>query len=57
MDSNLLNIKEASEYLRISSATLYNLMKKDVLKTVKIGKRTLFDKKDIDTFIEQSKRN
>ncbi|MEO5356441.1 MAG: helix-turn-helix domain-containing protein [Nitrospirae bacterium YQR-1] len=57
MAINLLNIKEASEYLRISRATLYNLMKKDVLKTVKIGKRTLFDKKDIDTFIEQSKRN
>lgn len=50
-----MNVEEAADYLRISRATLYNLMKKGELKPVKIGKRTLFDTDDLKKFFEGHK--
>lgn len=55
MDNKLMNVAEAADYLRISRASLYNLMKKGELKPVKIGKRTLFDSEDVKKFVEGQK--
>ena len=51
----LLTVEEVMETLRISRPTLYRLLKSDMLIPVRIGKRTLFDQKDIRSFVEASK--
>ncbi len=56
-DRRLFTVKEAMEYLRISRPTLYRLINQGKLKPVKIGKRTLLDKADLDRLIEESKGN
>ncbi|MEO0248648.1 MAG: helix-turn-helix domain-containing protein [candidate division WOR-3 bacterium] len=53
--SRLLTVKETCKYLRISAPTLYRMLERNELITVKIGKRTLFDKKDLDAYIDSSK--
>ena len=53
--SRLLTVKEACTYLRISAPTLYRMLERQELVPVKIGKRTLFDKKDLDVYIDASK--
>lgn len=55
MTEGLLTVNETLNYLKIGRTTLYALVKEGRLKTVKIGKRTLFDKRDIDKFIEENK--
>jgi excisionase family DNA binding protein len=52
----LFTVRETCAYLRISPPTLYRMLVRDELIPVKIGKHTLFDKKDLDTFIEGSKK-
>lgn len=53
--SRLLTVDEAAKMLRISRASLYTLMKNKKIRVTRIGGRTLFDRKDIDDFIEKSK--
>ncbi len=53
--SRLLTVKETCSYLRISPPTLYRMIERRELIPVKIGKRTLFDKKDLDRFIDAAK--
>lgn len=52
----LLNLKEASEYLRVAPRTLYNWSSRKRIPTIKIG-GLKFAKEDLDTLIEKSKRN
>ncbi|EDP75545.1 helix-turn-helix domain-containing protein [Hydrogenivirga sp. 128-5-R1-1] len=54
-ERRLFTVKEALEYLRISRPTFYRLIKQGKIKPVKIGKRTLIDKNDLDRLIEESK--
>jgi len=54
-ESPLLTVEEAARYLRISRPMVYRLLQTKQLRPVKIGSRTLFDKKDLDRFIEESK--
>jgi excisionase family DNA binding protein len=53
--SRLFTVKETCKYLRISPPTLYRMIERDELVPVKIGKRTLFDRKDLDMFIDAAK--
>ena len=55
IEKRLLTVKEACEYLRIGRSTLYRHIKQGKIKPVKIGKRTLIDKNDLDRLIEESK--
>ncbi|SMO61070.1 transcriptional regulator, AlpA family [Balnearium lithotrophicum] len=57
MEKKLLTVKEACEYLSISKATLYKLIKEGKIKPVKIGKSTRFDRQDLDRLVEELKRN
>jgi excisionase family DNA binding protein len=53
--SRLLTVKETCNYLRISPPTLYRMIDRKELVPVKIGKRTLFDRKDLDKYIDAAK--
>ena len=53
--SRLFTVTETCKYLRISPPTLYRMIERGELVPVKIGKRTLFDRKDLDTFIDAAK--
>ena len=50
-DSMLITIKQVSDYLRISRGSIYNLIKKGNLESIKIGNKRLFEKKAIDAYI------
>lgn len=54
-ESRLLTVKETCKYLRISPPTLYRMIERGEMVPVKIGKRTLFDKKDLDGLIDGAK--
>jgi excisionase family DNA binding protein len=51
----LLTVKEAAEYLSISRSHLYTLVKSRKIRSLKFGKRRLFDSLDLDAFIEEMK--
>lgn len=53
--SRLLTVKETCKYLRISAPTLYRMLERHELTPVKIGKHTLFDRKDLDKYIDAAK--
>jgi excisionase family DNA binding protein len=56
MIQKLLTVIETCEVLRISRSKLYHLVEDGELKPVKIGKKVLFDEKDLQKFIERSKK-
>ena len=51
-ERDLLTRKEAMEYLRISRGTLDRMMRRRDLPFIKMGKKVLFRKADIDRFLE-----
>ncbi len=51
-----LTVDEAAEILRISRQTLYRHLKNKDVRVTKIGGRTLIDRKDLEDFIEGSKK-
>ncbi len=52
----LLSVKEAAAYLGISPWTMRGLGWNGEIPEVKIGRRRLFDRRDLDAFVERSKR-
>jgi excisionase family DNA binding protein len=54
-ERRLLAVNEACYYLHISRSTLYHMIEREELAPVIIGGRTLFDKHDLDEFIEKAK--
>ena len=54
-ERHLVNVKEAAEYLAISPTSLRRNQWNGELPHVRIGKRILFDIKDLDKFIEINK--
>ena len=57
INKRLLDAKEASNYLSISRTKLYELLKKEKIKSITIDTRRLFDVEDLDTFVNQLKSN
>jgi excisionase family DNA binding protein len=55
MIPKLLTVIETCEALRISRTKLYHLVENGDLKPIKIGKKVLFDEKDLMKFLERSK--
>jgi excisionase family DNA binding protein len=49
----MLTVAEACAYLRISKWSLYQLIRQDKLKSVKIGRRRLVPLSSIEHFIKQ----
>lgn len=52
-NSRMLTVTEACERLRISKWMLYRLIRKQELKTIKIGNRRLISLRSIGRFVEQ----
>ncbi len=52
----LLSVEDASAYLGISRWTMRGLGWNGEIPQVKIGRRVLFDREDLDAFVERSKR-
>mgnify|MGYP001224340264 CR=1 FL=1 len=52
----LLDVKEACEALGIGRTTLFALRRRGLLRAVKIGRRVLFDPRDLEHFIEEAKK-
>lgn len=50
--NGLLSIKEAANYLGISPWTAYSWVSKGLIPRVKLGRRCLFRKEDLDQMIE-----
>ncbi len=55
MNTRLLNAKQAALYLSISRALLYQLCSSGKIKSLRINTRRLFDRQDLDEFIENQK--
>jgi len=52
MEKDLLSQAELLEYLQIGRTTLFKLLKKNKLPHIRLGRKLLFRKKDIDKFLE-----
>ena len=57
METRLLNIKQAATYLGIAEKTIRNRIHRKAerpfpVKARRIGKRVLFDRKDLDRYID-----
>ena len=55
MESELLTREEAAAHLKISKAMLDILTKRGDLPVIKVGRRSIFDPKDIEEFINRSR--
>jgi len=55
MPERLYGVKQTCSYLGISRTTLYRLMKDGELVAMTIYGKLLFDKNDLDGFIEKAK--
>ncbi|MCP2340397.1 helix-turn-helix domain-containing protein [Actinomadura rupiterrae] len=52
MDSLVFDVNEAAEQLRVSRWTLYNLIRSNELRTVKIGRRRLVPVEALADYVE-----
>ena len=52
MSKELMSLAELLEYLKISRTTLHKLMKSRQIPFIKLNRRVLFRKQDIDRFLE-----
>ena len=53
-DSTFMTVKDVAEYLRMSEAKVYKLVKEGVLPVARIGKTWRFRKDLLDAWLEQS---
>lgn len=56
-NSAIMTVKDVAEYLRMSEAKVYRLVKDGVLPVVRIGKTWRFRKDLLDDWLEESSRN
>lgn len=54
-EKRLFTVNDTCAYLSISRMSLYRLIQQKKLLPLTIAGRTLFDRKDLDEFIERSK--
>jgi excisionase family DNA binding protein len=56
MNEKLLNVKEVSDYLNVSKASLYTYAKEHEIPSIKIKGRLLFCEKDLETWLGTKKQ-
>ena len=56
MKRRLLSVEEAAIYLGVQKSTIYSWASRRRIPSVKMGRRLLFDQKDLDQIIEVGKR-
>ena len=57
MTKRYVNIKEVSEYTSLPVKSLYELAGTGRIPSIKLGRRVLFDHKDIDKIMDSLKRS
>jgi len=55
-ERRLLSVEEAAKYLGVQKSTIYAWAWRRKIPSVKIGRRLLFDREDLDQIIESGKR-
>ncbi len=53
MENRLLNVEGSAKYLGVRKSTIYSWAAQKKIPSVKIGRRLLFDRKDLDGLIEK----
>ncbi len=56
MENRLLNVEGSAKYLGVQKSTIYAWAARKKIPSVKIGRRLLFDRKDLDDIIDRQKR-
>ncbi len=56
MKTRLLSVEEAASYLGVQKSTIYSWAWRRKIPSVKMGRRLLFDREDLDRIIEERKR-
>ena len=56
MKTRLLSVEEAAFYLGVQKSTIYSWAWRRKIPSVKMGRRLLFDREDLDRIIEERKR-
>ncbi len=56
MENRLLSVEASARYLGVRKSTIYSWAARKKVPSVKIGRRLLFDRKDLDDIIEERKR-
>jgi len=56
METRLLSVEEAAMYLGVRKSTIYSWAWRRKIPSVKMGRRLLFDRQDLDRIIEERKR-
>jgi excisionase family DNA binding protein len=57
VEKRLFNAKEAADYIGTSLLNIYQMVSKNRIPFVKIGRSTRFEKDEIDHWIEEIKKN
>ena len=57
VDTNFLNVKEASIFLKLSALTVYRYIAEKKLKVIHFGGRYLIEKSSLNEFIKERKLN
>ncbi len=55
-EKRLISVEDAARYLGVQKSTIYSWAARKKVPSVKIGRRLLFDRKDLDDIIEERKR-
>ncbi len=57
IETNFLNVKEVSVFLKLSALTVYKYISKKKIKAIHFGGRYLINKSSLNKFIEERKSN
>jgi excisionase family DNA binding protein len=55
-EKRLISVEEAARYLGVQKSTIYSWAWRRKIPSVKMGRRLLFDREDLDRMIEAGKR-
>ncbi len=55
-EKRLISVEEAAKYLGVQKSTIYSWAWRRKIPSVKMGRRLLFDREDLDRMIEVGKR-
>ncbi len=55
-EKRLVSVEEAAKYLGVQKSTIYSWAWRRKIPSVKMGRRLLFDREDLDRMIEAGKR-
>ncbi len=55
-EKRLISVEDAARYLGVKKSTIYSWAWRRKIASVKMGRRLLFDREDLDRMIEAGKR-